>query len=191
MLTSSHVYDDDDDDGEDDFEDDHYFLPPVWGWGWGWWWWWILIIFSSDLYDAAGNLEPLIEANLQPTFANQGKNMAECWQLIDDEKDEKPPAWTGQIWRSCRSWWSLHCQTPRGSCLPQGSAVAPMLRCLPSRWGVCSFGDGSNLVPPSILSIVWPFQDKKTLVTFATYQMGPAIYIDKKCLARQQPLGGA
>ena len=37
-----------------------------------------MIIFSSDLYDAAGNLEPLIEANLQPTFANQGKNMAEC-----------------------------------------------------------------------------------------------------------------
>ena len=150
-----------------------------------------MIIFSSDLYDAAGNLEPLIEANLQPMFANQGKNMAQCWQLIDEEKDEKPPAWTGQIWRSCRSWWSSHCQTPRGSCLPQGSAVAPTLRCLPSRWGGCSFGDGSNLVPPFILSIVWPFQDKKTLVTFATYQMGPAIYIDKKCLARQQPLGGA
>ena len=37
-----------------------------------------MIIFSSDLYDAAGNLEPLIEANLQPTFANQGKNMAQC-----------------------------------------------------------------------------------------------------------------
>ena len=37
-----------------------------------------MIIFSSDLYDAAGNLEPLIEANLQPMFANQGKNMAQC-----------------------------------------------------------------------------------------------------------------
>ena len=71
MLTSSHVYDDDHD-GEDDFEDDYiashlYDYDDM-----------RMIIFSSDLYDAAGNLEPLIEANLQPTFANQGKNMAQC-----------------------------------------------------------------------------------------------------------------
>ena len=47
-----------------------------------------------------------------------------------------PPAWTGQIGKSCRSWWSLHCRTPQGLCWPPGSAAAPMSRCLPSRWGV-------------------------------------------------------
>ena len=71
IIISPHLYEDDGHDGEDDFEDD--YMPPTYDYDDM-----RMIIFSSDLYDAAGNLEPLIEANLQPTFANQGKNMAQC-----------------------------------------------------------------------------------------------------------------
>ena len=107
-----------------------------------------------------------------------------------------------KIWHSVDNWlmkrrMKSHLHEPAksgGVVVPDGLRIAKRLEdrvCLKDlllhpRWDVCrhaggcSFGDGSNLVPPSILSIVWPFQDKKTLVTFATYQMGPAIYIDKK-----------
>ena len=64
---------------------------------------------------------------LQTSGASQDKRLADL---------KAPPAWTGQIGKSCRSWWSLHCRTPQGLCWPPGSAAAPMSRCLPSRWGV-------------------------------------------------------
>ena len=116
-----------------------------------------------------------------------------------------------KIWHSVDNWlmkrrMKSHLHEPAksgGVVVPDGLRIAKRLEdrvCLKDlllhpRWDVCrhaggcSFGDGSNLVPPSILSIVWPFQDKKTLVTFATYQMGQAVYIDKKMFGKTAALG--
>ena len=183
IIISSHLYEDDDHDGEDDFEDDYNCLPPVWLW-----WYEDDYIFLWPVWRSRQSWTP--DRSKPATNVCKPRKKYGTVLTID---------WWREGWKAtCMNRPNLEeLSFLMVFALPNASRIvfASRICCCTHvemfavTLGGCSFGDGSNLVPPSILSIVWPFQEKKTLVTFATYQMGPAIYIDKNFFGKTAALG--